>query len=191
MQIRGQGRIRGRPPAVSIRQRNWERPTVKAEQQRERERPIFWIALIIVFTLGIAIALAWFLYSQHRQQQAVRARQEYNNAHGLSNDFPSDRVPLYPGIEVLECERSSATATTGEPMDKWYVHGQIDQDKQPIYEFYHQHFIDSGMRQTQYISIPTGYGINYGDEVLAVEAVIEVRQGSDLTQVELTVYRVR
>jgi hypothetical protein len=107
---------------------------------------------------------------------------------GLSRDFPSDRVPIYPGLELLESERGMATSTTGEPMYKWFAHGQIDADKDLLYEFYHQHFMGAGMRQTQYVSIPTGYGIDYADESMSVEVVIEYRQDSDLLQVELTVY---
>lgn len=163
----------------------------KPEQQPRPDRPVFWVAVIVVVTLGIAVALGWFIYIQQHAQAVTRERLQYNDEHGLSEDFPSERVPIFPGVEILQCERGTATSTDGEPMDKWYVHGQIDKDTQPIYEYYNKYFLDSGMRQTQYISIPTGYGVNYADEKLLVEAVIEVRQGSDLTQVELTVYRVR
>jgi hypothetical protein len=164
---------------------------LQQDEQQTAGRAVYWIAIMAVFILGMVVAFSWYYFSQQRVRQAVHERQQYNEELGLSKDFPSDRVPIYPGLEILECERSNAKATTGEPMDKWYVHGQIDRDTDPIYEYYNDYFLEAGMRQTQYISIPTGYGVNYGDEGMVVEAVIEVRQGSDLTQVELTVYRVR
>jgi hypothetical protein len=169
---------------------------VKDSQQEKTENQspgnsLYCVAIMAVFVLGMVFAIVWYLYSERQEQQGVSERQRQNEELGLSKDFPRDRVPIYPGLEILECERGSATAKTGEPMDKWYVHGQIDEDKDPIYEFYNEFFLDADMRQTQYISIPTGYGVNYGDERMVVEAVIELRQGSDHTQVELTVYRVR
>ncbi|MBN2083060.1 hypothetical protein JW859_12750 [bacterium] len=149
------------------------------------------IAIVVLVCLGLIIAAVYYLRPQPREGMSAQERQQLNEELGLALDFPCDKVPIYPGLEILETERGTAQSTEGEPMDKWFVHGQIDADKDIVHDFYHQHFMDLGMRQTQHVSIPTGYGMDYADEEMSVEAVVETRPGSDLLQVELTVYRLR
>jgi len=160
-------------------------------EQNSAAGRVIGITVIVVVCLGLAVAAVYLLKPQAADGMSAMERQQINRELGLQLDFPCDKVPIYPGLEILEKERGTAKSTAGEPMDRWFVHGQIDADKDTVHDYYHEHFMEIGMRQTQHVSIPTGYGMDYADEEMSVEAVVETRAGSDLLQVELTVYRLK
>ena len=58
-----------------------------------------------------------------------------------------------------------------------------------MYQFYNRQLLAAGLRQTQHIGIPTGYGVDYADEQHVVSVVIERRPPEELLQIELKVYR--
>ncbi|GEM_PF-6571275 len=149
------------------------------------------ISLLLVLLIALIAAAGRYIYGQHARRQQIQQRQETNAELGLPRDFPSDVVPLYPEAELLATERDSAVSTDDEAMDKWYVHAESDLDKDTVYNYYHERMLAAGMRQTQYVSIPTGYGSDYADEDYVIEFIIERRPDSDRLQLEITVYRVR
>lgn len=155
-----------------------------------------WTAVIplAVFLTLLGVG-CYFLVSNQlenkRRQGLMVARQQQNEELGLPRDYPLDVVPIYTGVEITEAERGSAIADTGEPMDMWHVHGQIDEAKEPIFEFYNKLLIDYGMRQLQFVGLPTGYGIDYGDEIHSISLVIEKTLVDELMQLDIKVYRVR
>ena len=106
-------------------------------------------------------------------------------------------IPVYQGVEILETDRGSAKSMDGEPMDKWYVHGQIDSERKPILDFYNDLLLNSGMGQTQFISVPAldgsgpNYAVSYADENYLAEFYIEKLSKDVMTQYKLTVYRIR
>jgi hypothetical protein len=159
-----------------------------------------WVAAIPILAFCLVVLLALLLYARDSWQlrQVVRERQEANLALGLPRDYPSDLVPLYPGFELLEATRGGAASTEGEPMDMWVVKGQLqEEDRQHIYDFYNQHLRSAGLRQTMYITIPSGggagldYGVYYSDENHAISFVIERKSGDEMTRLEVTIHRLR
>jgi hypothetical protein len=149
------------------------------------------ISLLLVLVIALIAAAAQYLYGRHVKREQIRQRQETNIELGLPRDFPSDLIPLYAGANLISSERGSAVSTADEPMDKWYVHAQSDDDKDAVYDYYHERMLAEGMRQTQYVSIPTGYGSDYADAEYVIEFIIERRPDADRLQIEITVYRVR
>lgn len=152
-----------------------------------------WVTAGLLIVLGIAIAAAtiFYVYSQHQLQAEIQQRQALNIELGLPRDYPLNLVPVFAGARIIEAERDSAESTDGEPMDKWYVHAELDEDKQQVYDFYHEHLLGHDLRQTQYVGIPTGYGADYADERHIVELIIETRADEQLLQLEISIYRVR
>ena len=110
---------------------------------------------------------------------------------GIPEDYPIFKFPVFPELEIIESSKEDALSNLGEEMDKWYIHGEIDADKKIIEEFYRDRMSLENMRQTQYISIPSGYALNYANEWYDVAITIEKKQSDSLVQVELTIHRVR
>jgi hypothetical protein len=160
------------------------------EERRRRTGWFVWL-LLLLFVIVLLALLAQHLYRQQQRREAVQLRQQQNSQLGLPRDYPLELVPLYAGVEVLEAARDTATSSEGEPMDYWYVHAQIDEDKDPIFDFYNDYLLAQGMRQTQHIGIPTGYGVDFADERHVVSIVIERKPTDELMQLELKVYRIQ
>jgi len=135
-------------------------------------RLIGWVVVVLT-CLGLILVAAHYLRPEPGDGMSVQDRQRLNEELGLPLDFPCDKVPIYAGLEILATERGASKSTEGEPMDRWYVHGQVEADKDIVHDYYHEYFMDMGMRQTQHVSIPTGYGMDYADEEMSVEAVVE------------------
>ena len=162
-------------------------------KQMEKGTGFNWLALALVLAFAAVLVVLVVLHfnRQADQREAIASRQARNVELGLPRDFPRDDVPIYTGLEIIETDRSSAESNLGEPMDYWYVHGLIDEDKDIVYDYYHEHFMERGMHQQQYIGIPTGYGADYADEVYLINLTVETRSPEERLQVELKVHRVR
>ena len=152
----------------------------------------------LMLFLAISLGLVYLAVGNQAEGKAqAKLRQDLNSSLGLPLDYPSDVVPLYEGVSVLETKRESAESTDGEPMDKWFIHSQIDASRKPIFDFYHELMLARGMSQTQFISIPASdgsgasYATNYANETYIVELTIEKTSKDPMTQLKITVYRVR
>lgn len=182
----------------SKKQQNTDRATTLDAQ---RSSASTWVVLAL-FILALVVAASWFFWHKRQQrdemlaqlaaEQALRDKLAvFNEQAGLPEDYPATFVPLYPGVEIVSAEQTDADSTDGAPMDRWHVLAQIDEDKEPIYEFYKQRMENEDMRQTMYISLPTGYSMHYADENRIAELRIEKTSKDELMQVELTVYVVK
>jgi hypothetical protein len=149
------------------------------------------LALVLAFAAVLVVLVVLHFNRQADQREAIASRQARNVELGLPRDFPIDDVPIYTGLEIIETDRSSAESNLGEPLDYWYVHGLINEDKDKVYDYYHEHFMGRGMHQQQYIGIPTGYGADYADELYLINLTVETRPPEERLQVELKVHRVR
>lgn len=152
--------------------------------------------------IGLFIAIsAGLLYLANIQQTTSQGsaadRQATNLELGLPRDYPVEVVPLYPGVEVLETERTDTQSSEGEPMDRWYIHAQIDSGRKAIFDYYHGLMLEMGMAQTLFISVPAtdgsgaSFAANYANEQLIVEFNIEKKGSDAITQLEITVSRLR
>ena len=169
-----------------------DKNSMKSEQVKPAKGTAYFAVSLFMLLVIVGGVL---LVHQQAQQAAVRraavARQQANEELGVPRDYPADVVPVYEGLTILETERGTAKSNLGEPMDKWVIHGEIDSEKEPVKEFYHDLMIESGFSQTQYVGLPTGYGMDYASEEYVIQLVIEFRGESELLQVDITVYRVR
>ncbi len=174
----------------------------QAAAAERNARPVFTWILYLVVVLIAAGLIAVFKYQQRLQQADLRARLEaaeqrseklalQNQAVGLPDTYPADFMPLYPGVELLSASSEEAKADDGALMDKWHVLSQIDEDKEVVYEFYKARIEAEDLRQTMYISLPTGYSISYADENRIVELRIEKLRQDPKLQVEITLYIVK
>jgi len=145
----------------------------------------------LVFVAMAVLALVLFLRHQQLVQESIEQRQALNEKQGLPSDYPRELLPLYPGLEIIDTERGEWHTDQDEPMDKWYVHAQIDESKEELFEYYNDLLLDQGFQQTQYISIPTGYGVDYADELHVIKLVIERKSTDELMQVETTIFRLK
>lgn len=162
----------------------------------EKPRRVDWrglltVALLVAFVIVLLGAAALYLFDQCSKRVRDEERRARNSELGLPTDFPIDVVPLYAGAEIITAEKDSAVATDGASMDKWSVHAELEGGKDDVYSFYHERMLAAGMRQTQFVSIPTGYGADYADRQFVIEFIIEYRPGSERLQLEITAYRVR
>ena len=164
-------------------------PEKKSEPRDRMSLLLLGFTILLIVTLIILVVVQMGKKAEHRK--SVRERQACNLELGLPRDFPIDDVPIYTGLEIIETDRSSTESNLGEPMDYWYAHGWIDEDKDMVYDYYHEHFMGRGMHQQQYIGIPTGYGADYADEVYLINLTVETRSPEERLQVELKVHRVR
>ena len=146
---------------------------------------------LIVFIAIAALAVFLYLRQQWHAQELIEQRQELNQKQGLPRDYPRELIPLYPGLEIVDTERGEWHTDENEPMDKWYVHGQIDESKEVLFEYYNDLLLNKGLRQTQYISIPTGYGVDYADDLHVIKLIVEKKSTDELMQVEITIFRLK
>lgn len=148
----------------------------------------------------IVVGAALFLWSgqqgklREHQQQVERS----NAGYGLPADFPSDVIPLFEGAEVTSTETGVAESVEGEPMDMWKVVARVDSDdRKQIFDYYNDVLLDRGFRQTQVISMPShdasgpNYAVDYGSEQMSLSLIIEKKSSDEMTQLAITVYRVR
>lgn len=149
------------------------------------------IVLVLAFAAVLAVLVVLHFNQQADVREAIASLQARNIELGLPRDFPLDDVPIYPGLAIIETDHSNAESNLGEPLDYWYVHGLIDEDKDKVYDYYHEYFMGRGMHQQQYIGIPTGYGADYADEEYLINLIVETRAPEERMQVELKVHRVR
>lgn len=170
--------------------------TDKPASPRAQARWI-WVLPVLLFLAISTWLVSWARGNQAQLEQQVKVRQELNSHLGLPRDYPIDVVPLYDGVSVLETTREDAKSSDGEPMDKWFIHAQIEASRKPIFEYYHNLMLARGMAQTQFISLPASdgsgasYAVNYADEEFIVEFTIEKTSKDPMTQLKITVYRVR
>lgn len=164
-----------------------------SSEQLEKGSSFNWwaMALVLAFAAVLIVLVVIHFDQQAELRGAIASRQARNIELGLPRDFPLDDVPIYTGLAIIETDRSSAESNLGEPLDCWYVHGLIDEDKDKVYDYYHEHFMGRGMHQQQYIGIPTGYGADYADEEYLINLIVETRPPEEQMQVELKVHRVR
>jgi hypothetical protein len=152
----------------------------------------------------VIAAVSLLIHNYNHQQDVKRAQQiaaeekqrrtelaQQNAAAGLPDNYPCDFMPLYPGVELLDASVEEAKADDGTPMDKWHVLSQSDDDKQKVYDFYINRLAEEDMRQTMFVSLPTGYNLHYADTDRIVEIRIEKLKKDPKLQVELTVYVVK
>ena len=139
---------------------------MKADNQQQTApkargfRATFIVLLLFIAVLGVLLGL--WAQRQASRREAIQERQQYNMARGLAVDYPSQLVPVYPGVEILETDRGEGRSTDGEPMDRWYVRGGLDIEPQVLYDYYSQLMLNKGLTQTVLMALPTGYGVNYG-----------------------------
>jgi hypothetical protein len=143
---------------------------------------------LIFFVLVLAAGGVFAMKQQANLRNQVADRQKTNESLGLPRDYPLELVPLYKDLKILETERGTADATDGAVMNKWVPKGESPAEKDLIYQYYNNLLLDKGMRQTMYISIPQGVGVNFGDEKNIVEFEIERPADSVMTNVKITVY---
>ena len=160
-----------------------------------------WVLYLIVVLIAVGM-YALYTNQQRRdpaEMQAQSADQEryratlaeLNREAGLPITYPLDFMPLYPGVELIEATAEDATADDGTPMDMWHILSQTDDAKQAVYDFYMQRIEAEDMRQTLYISLPTGYKFSYADENRIADIRIEKLNKDPKLQVELTLYVVK
>jgi hypothetical protein len=156
-------------------------------------RAIPWGTIVPAAGFLIVLAVLALLWARHSQAQRVEiaARQQANVQAGLPRDYPSEVVPVYPGVTLVKAERGDTESTTGEPMDKWYVHATSKDEPKKLFDYYNDLMLKGGLHQTTYMSIPTGYGVNFANERYDIQFVIETRSGEADTQLEITVNRLR
>jgi hypothetical protein len=155
---------------------------------------IDWSAILpgVLFVLIVGTGAVFYFNAQaeqrqERQQQAMEVQEL-----GLPQGFPLEVVPLYPGLQITKSEVAAAESQTGLPMDHWTVHGTTPDNKQAVFDFYKAKLLAADMSQTQYISIPTGFAVNYGREDMTVELEIEkLDPQAKVTDFRMNVYRLR
>lgn len=158
-----------------------------------RKKGISWSSLApgIVFVALVTFGLAFYAHQNaqaQRQTEEVRAQVK---ALGLPEGYPLQDIPLYPGLRISKAERKDAMSADNRPMDEWELHATSPDDKKKIFEFVKEKMMARDMSQTQYISIPTGYGATYADKQYSVEYEIEKHASDKETRVVVRVFRIR
>jgi hypothetical protein len=171
-------------------------PKQPKEQQPEApgaQRGVPWGTVIplALFVLVVAAGLALYTHQVLVQRAVVRQRQQANAQLGLPRDYPLQVVPIYAGAKVDKAERGDGKSTDGKPMDKWYVHAESADPPDKIFKYYNDLLLGNKFQQSYFSSIPTGFGVNYSDERHDIQFVIETRKNQPLTQLEITLYRLR
>lgn len=148
------------------------------------------LPFILITVLVVAVG-AWFIWQQIGQRQAMQHAQSSNLALGIPEDYPSQLIPLYPGVKIVESKRETAKSDDGSPMDKWYIHATTSTDREKVHDYYIDIVTGLGLSQTMGIQIPTGYGFNYANADMIVEFTVELRANDPLTQLEITLYKMQ
>ena len=146
---------------------------------------------VALFVLIVAAGIALYTRTTLIERAEVRQRQQANEQLGLPRDYPLDELPLYAGAKIIKAERGDWKSTDGKPMDKWFVHAESADPPDKIFKYYNDLLLDRKFQQSYYSSIPTGFGVNYSDARHDIQFVIETRKASPLTQLEITLYRLR
>ena len=142
----------------------------------------------IAFLLIIGVGVGFAMQHQSQAKQELKKEESENTALGLPADYPRKLVPVYPGLTIKETERGTAKATDGVDLLKWVVNGETADGKEKVFEYYNDLLIEQGMRQTMYISIPSGVAVHYGDEENIAEFEIERLPDSPVTTLKMTLY---
>ncbi|MDQ3023555.1 MAG: hypothetical protein M3R04_04090 [bacterium] len=145
----------------------------------------------IAFVLIVATGIALYLGAQSAEVRKSAESAQQAQKLGLPQGFPLQDIPLYPALQISEQSSSETESTDGKPMDKWELKATSPDDKMLIANFYKDKLLARGMGQTQYISIPTGIGVTYGDERYSVELEIEKLSGDKVTRFVMRVYRLK
>jgi hypothetical protein len=164
-----------------------------AETTETTRAPINWGAIApgIAFVVIVAIGVLAYFNMQAQEIKAREAAAKQLSQLGLPEGYPLRDIPVYPGLQVSEKETGETTSTDGKPMDKWIITASSSDDKKVIFDWYKERLLGRDMGQTQYISIPTGLAVTYGDEEYSVELEIEKLPSDKVTRVVQRVFRVR
>jgi hypothetical protein len=152
-----------------------------------------WSALApgIAFVAIVSLALAAYAHQNAQAEKQTAGVKSQVKAMGLPEGYPLQDIPLYPGLKISESNRSDALSSDGKPMDEWEIHATSPDDRKKIFEFVKEKMMAREMSQQQYISIPTGYGVTYGDEKYSVEYEIEKQKNDKETRVVMRVYQLK
>jgi len=158
-----------------------------------KKQGINWASLApgIVFILIVTVAFTFYARQNaqaEKQSEEVKAQVA---TLGLPDGYPIQDIPIYPGLKLKDKKREDAMSSDNKPMDEWEIHGTTPDDKKKIFDFVKDKMLARKMSQTQYISIPTGYGLTYGDEKYSVEYEIEKQKSDKETRVVMRVYRLK
>jgi hypothetical protein len=145
-------------------------------------------APFVLIALVLLAGAVWLLWNHFASEAAKQSRQQQNTKLGIPSDYPSQLIPIYPGVKLVESKRENAQATDGKPMDKWYIHATSTDSTDKLHDYYMDIVTKLNLNQTMGMQIPTGYGFNYANENMIVEFTIETRAPDPLTQLEITVY---
>jgi hypothetical protein len=154
---------------------------------------INWAAIApgLAFVVIVGIGLALYLSQQAEAKRLeAQVRQEAKQL-GLPSDYPLREIPIYPRMEVGEVKRDETVSTDNRPMDKWEIRATSPDDKKQIFDFFKDKLLGRGMGQTQYISTPTGYGVNYSDERYHIELEMEKFPTDKATRIVMRVHRIK
>ena len=156
------------------------------------------VAPLVGFLLVVSVGLVLWAGQRGQVREQQQELRDANLATGLPADFPADVVPLYEGVTVTSAERGEGTSVDGAPMDSWDVVAQIDSDdRKLIFDYYNDLLLDRGFRQTQVISMPShdgsgpNYAVDFGNETMSLSLFIEKNRSDEMTQIKITVYRLK
>ena len=179
---------------VPAEKRNKHQPSRKTEGANSTRKPgVAWSTLLplLAFLLVVCGALGLYSWQGLQARAKIAERQAANEILGLPRDYPLDVVPLYRDAKILKADRGDTTSTEGQPMDRWYIHATVKDQPKAVFDYYNDMLLKRGMRQTTFYSIPTGFGIDLADEQYAVSFIMETRQETPDTSLEITVNRLR
>jgi hypothetical protein len=145
----------------------------------------------IAFVVIVAIGAAVFANMRATEQRILKEVAAEVQQLGLPEGYPLQDIPLYGDLQISEQSRGETQSTEGKPMDEWIIKATSGDDKQQIFDWYKDKLIARGMGQTQFISIPTGLAVTYGDEQYSVELEIEKLETDKLTRVTKRVYKLQ
>jgi len=142
----------------------------------------------LIFAMLAGGTAAIFVVPAQRAEARRQSLARENQSLGLPSDYPLDRAPLFSGAKVLSCNKSKASSKEGDPMDQWDLSAESDASAKDISEFYKSFCSDRDMLQTQMISIPTGFAMDYANENEVIHLEIERRTGAEKTSLKITYY---
>jgi len=146
---------------------------------------------LVAFLLVLIISAGLYLRQQVEARHSRARLAETNGAMGLPSDYPADEFPLFPEAKLVKAERGDAESDKGQPMDKWDIKAQSHASVDDIYHFYLDIARKRGMSQSTMISAGGGYSVTYADAKTELQFIIERLPSSQVTDIQLTVYRLR
>jgi hypothetical protein len=164
-----------------------------AESPPEQRSGINWGAMApgIAFVLILGAAFGFYLTQNAKAERGREQLRAQIASLGLPEGYPLQDIPVYPGLKITEQKRDTAMSSDNKPMDLWEIKATSPDDKQQIFDFVKEKMMARKMSQTQYISLPTGYGVHYGDEQYFIEYEIEKFAKDAETRVVMRVYRIK